>query len=92
MSVPAEFRDLVRCFHQDSVPEPFSEAKWIENQLRLLPPVKRAVVRDYLADILRKELTGLELRRIWNAGDPDFLFPDDEHLRVFFRLIYEQLR
>ena len=91
MIIPTEFRDLVRCFHQESVPQPFLEEKWIENQLKLLPPAKKIILRNYLEEVLNRDLPGVELRRMWEAGDPDFLFPNDEHLRVFFRMVRERL-
>jgi len=91
MNIPPEFRSLVRCFHQDSIPEPFSETRWIENQIAHVPEEKRQALRVFLDEVLGLEISGAELRKIWESGDPDFLFPDDGHLRLFLRMVREQL-
>jgi hypothetical protein len=91
MSVPAEFKRLVRCFHADSAPVPFDEIRWIEAQLTFLPIEAWDNAHQFIKSTLGKVLETGELMEIWELGEPDYLFQDEIQLRKFLEFVAERL-
>jgi hypothetical protein len=91
MIIPKEFDYLVSCFHRDSLRGVKSEQDWISSRLKILDQRQKDTVRKFLDDLLARTSDGVELRRIWKSANPDWAFPDDEHLRTFLGLIRQQL-
>jgi hypothetical protein len=91
MQVPAEFRHLAHCFHQDSDLEASSAEEWIAYALRFLRKEQQIVVKRFLAELLRGNPTGAELQAVWEGTGPDWGFGDDEELRVFLAMIRDAI-
>ncbi len=86
MLVPEEFKRLTRCFWQGSDREAKDEDDWIARSLRLCGEREQAVVKKFLADLLARNPSVAELKRIWQSGGPSYGV-HDEHVLGFFRKI-----
>ena len=91
MQVPAEFRQLARCFHQDMLLEASTEAGWIANALQCLGQREQLVVKQFLTELLRARPDGKVLQALWNGASPNWAFPHDEELRGFLAMIRDAI-
>jgi hypothetical protein len=92
MQVPAEFRHLAQCFHQDMLLEGSTEAEWIANALRCLQKPQQRVVKQFLTELLRGNPDGKVLQEIWSGTAPSWDFPYDEELRGFLAMIRDAIQ
>ncbi len=76
MLVPKEFHRLVECFYQGSDEEVSTIEEWIVFALEYLNKQQRAVVKNFLQELLAQNPTDAELQRIWNDAGPDYFFYD----------------
>ena len=91
MQVPAEFRHLAQCFHQDMHLDASTEEEWIANALRCLGRPQQLVVKQFLAEFLRGHPDGRLLQEVWNGTEPNWGFPHDEELRGFLAMIRDSI-
>jgi len=91
INIPSEFRYLVACFHQDSLEGAANEEQWIATAVDYLSEARKKAVRKFLDDVLSGGISDAELVIIWESANPDFLIPNEKELRVFLRLIRNQL-
>ena len=91
MQVPAEFRHLARCFHQDMLLEASTEAGWIANALQCLDRSEQRVVKQFLTELLRRNPDGKVLQDIWSGTAPSWDFPHDEELRGFLAMVRDAI-
>ena len=92
MNTPEEFKRFVRSFWQGSEDEAASVREWIANALSLSDHRQKAVIANFLDDVLRRDVSGKELQRIWSSGGPSYMLPDDEDLRAFLRQVRDMIR
>ena len=92
MQVPAEFRQLARCFHQDMLLEGSTKAEWIANALRCLQKPQQRAVKQFLTEFLRGNPDGKALQALWNSTAADLYFPHDEELRGFLAMIRDAIQ
>ncbi len=91
MQVPEEFKHVAQCFYQGSAQEVSSEKEWIALALRNSRRKHHVVVKQFLAELLARNPSGADLRRIWAEAGPDYMFPDDEHLRSILILMRDMI-
>lgn len=91
MKVPAEMRLLVLGMEDYTMPQPFEERAWISNNIQLKDIKTCRAIAAFLRSVLAQDLSGSELRAIWNSCDPRFMFETDEQLRLFLSVMLEQL-
>ena len=91
MKIPIEFRLLVLGMDDYTMPSPFDERGWIANNVcrKDLPTCR--VIAKFLREVLARNLSGHELRAIWDACSPMFMFENDEQLRLFLGMMLAQL-
>ncbi|CCB65610.1 MULTISPECIES: hypothetical protein [unclassified Hyphomicrobium] len=88
MEVPEEFKRLTQCFWQGSDLEAKDEEDWIARSLHLCGEREQAVVKAFLADVLARNPSVTELKKIWQSGSPGYGV-HDEHVRDFFQKIHD---
>lgn len=89
--IPEEFKQFVALLDDYTMPTPFDERGWISHSVRLKDVQTCHVIAAFLRSVLGKDLSGSDLRAIWDAGSPMFMFETDEQLRAFLTLMLEQL-
>lgn len=92
MRLPQEFKHLAQCFYQGSAKEISSPEEWVALALEHLNKKQRAVVKQFLEELLSRNPSGAELQQIWRDTGPDYDFPNDEHLRGMLTLIHDMIR
>lgn len=91
MKIPQEFRLLVLGMEDYTMPTPFDERVWIANNIRLKDVRTCLAIGGFLRSVLGKNLSGPELREVWDACGPRFMFETDEQLRLFLGMMLDQL-
>jgi hypothetical protein len=93
MQVPAEFRHLAHCFHQDIMLTlgPTTEEGLVTHLLGFLQQSDQLVVKHFLTELLERNPSGAELQEIWQAAGPDWDFPDDRGLRKFLTMVRDMI-
>ncbi|MBA4234247.1 MAG: hypothetical protein C0465_27125 [Ralstonia sp.] len=91
MKIPKEFDYLVGCFWDGSHAEAKTLDEWVGNAVRLLNAHQKTVVKPFIEDVLRRDLSDKELYRIWNEAGAVYGFPDVVELRRVLRAILQQL-
>jgi hypothetical protein len=91
MQVPAEFKYLAHCFHQDSDLEASTAEEWVTNALRCLQSDQKRVVKRFLTELLLKNPDRSSLQKVWESTGPDWSFGDAEELRLFFTMIRDRI-
>jgi hypothetical protein len=86
MDVPEEFKHLTQCFWQGSDREAEDEDDWIARSLRLCGKNEQVVVKTFLTDLLARNPSVAELKKIWQSGGPSYGI-HDEHALSFFQKI-----
>ncbi|MBS0269999.1 MAG: hypothetical protein JSS54_13615 [Proteobacteria bacterium] len=91
MDVPEEFKRLTQCFWQGSERESKDEDDWIARSLRLCGEREQAIVKAFLADLLARNPSVAELKKIWQSGGPSYGI-HDEHAFKFFEKIRDMAK
>lgn len=89
--IPDEFKQFVSVLDDYSMPTPFEEREWIARSFQGKNIQSCRVVATFLRTILGQNVPGVELRRIWDAGWPVYMFETDEQLRLFLTTMLEEL-
>jgi hypothetical protein len=88
MDVPEDFKRLTQCFWQGSELEAKDIDDWISRALRLCGEEDQVVIKAFLADLLARNPSVTELKKIWQSGSPSYS-AHDEHVRDFFQKIHD---
>jgi hypothetical protein len=91
MEIPKEFFALGEGFHQDTIEGEFQEKNWVEQGVRGLKDHERDVLRVFLGEVLRKDLSDLELEELWAKSGSDFFIYGPNSIRNFFRMVHDSL-
>ncbi|MGD9670855.1 MAG: hypothetical protein AB7U75_17735 [Hyphomicrobiaceae bacterium] len=91
MKIPKEFDYLTQCFWDGSHAEAKSLDEWVGSAVRMLNSHQKAVVKPFIQDVLRRNLSDKEMNRIWNEGGARYCFPDVNELRRVLRTIVQHL-
>ena len=86
ISVPEDFRYLVRLFHQDIHLFVSTEKELARYLVEGLNPHQKMVVKEFVSSLLDREPDGEELQELWESCSPDWSFGDAEELRKFLAM------
>jgi hypothetical protein len=89
MNEPREFQDFCRRFHQDAFRTAVPEA--IAAALKSFDDRQRKVLKDFLSDLINKDNSGTELKRLWKENNSDFFLRGAKGATKFFREVLNQL-
>ncbi|HEV7877146.1 hypothetical protein [Bradyrhizobium sp.] len=76
MLVPDEFTHLVHRFYQGSEAGISTMEQWVALAVRGLNQQQQAVIKRFLRDLLARNPSDAELRRIWEDTGPNYDFED----------------
>jgi len=94
IKAPPEFYRLARAFHEDSLEDAKDEREWIATALGFLDAPSRQVVKQFLTDLLRQNLSEADLQELWNSTEADYFIVghnDNEAMRHFLTTIRDQI-
>jgi hypothetical protein len=94
IKAPPEFYRLARAFHEDSLENAKDEREWIATALGFLDAPSRQVVKQFLTDLLRQNLSEADLQELWNSTEADYFIVGhngNEAMRHFLTTIRDQI-
>jgi hypothetical protein len=74
MLVPREFTHMVHRFYQGSDAQISSMEDWVALALRGFNQQQQTIIKRFLQDLLARNLSDVELQRVWQDAGPDYDF------------------
>ena len=92
MNEPHEFQDFCRRFHQDAFRIAPGLPEAIAAALKSFDDRQRKVLKDFLFDLIDRDNSGTELKRLWKKNNSDFFLRGGANgATKFFREVLNQL-
>jgi hypothetical protein len=91
MNEPREFQEFCRRFHQDAFRIVPGVPASIAAALKSLDDRQRKVLKDFLFDLIEKDSSGTEMKRLWKKNNSDFYLKGAKGAAMFFREVLNQL-
>jgi hypothetical protein len=90
MEIPWAFRQFSGFFYPHGYEEFASEDKWIAHNFNVLPAEERAVLKQFLDELLSGRYSDEDLADIWASTSPVYDFRPCGH-RYFFRKVRDMM-
>lgn len=87
MQIPEEFKTFAGLFDLALHDERPTEHDLIAFALKHTSNHQQSIVKSYLDRLLKPEVTGTELQKVWLEAGPSILIPDQAELRIFLEMI-----
>jgi hypothetical protein len=92
MIVPEEFIRLAGGFYQGSRDEFSTPEDWVASAIDRLEAKQKAVVKQFLTELLNEPNDAAELHKVWNSTPADYYFGRDEReMRAFLAMIRDAM-
>lgn len=91
MQIPEEFKTFASLFdlalHDDSP----TERELIGFALKHTPKKQKVVVRSYIDRLLKPDVSGEMLQKVWFEAGASLFIPDQAEVRTFLQMIRKEL-
>jgi hypothetical protein len=91
MQIPEAFKDFASLFDLDLHDHAPNEQQMVAFAIKHTSDTQKRTVKAYLDELLRRDVSGTELQKIWVGSGASLSIPNNAELRRLLRMISEEL-
>jgi hypothetical protein len=91
MNVPPEFMRFAEGFYQGSADQHATLEQWIACALARLNVAQKSVLKQFLSDLLAKNVDEAQLQKIWDSTTADYYMMGANGIRSFFLTVRDMI-